>query len=423
LTPRLAVCAALALLGLAGTALVEACSSATCRETLTCDVDVSGEGGHDATVDSADEASADAETEGATDAGDAADAADAFDASDAADATDAADAADAADALDAADGSDAPVCSCTPAIPAGFQGPVAFVEEAPPSGKASPAPPCVAPYTVQVVSGFDDPLSSPASCTCACGAVSGVACSAVSLQTFSDNICHNQCGSILAGACTDSQCAEPSQSAIATSTGSGGKCAASVHVVVPTWAAGQDWAITGRACAPTTPLPEAGSPPDGGSTASDGGDGGSTLLDGGVAMPDSGCAGTDLCAPPSPFGSSLCVWQSGTVACPASYPTQHLLYASGTDTRACAMGSCSCPPATGVSCAVTATISTSATCSGATLIVEAKAGACAEYSAMRSPSYVTASATPSGGACVPGGSATATGAVTPTGPTTVCCGN
>jgi hypothetical protein len=428
LTPRIALCATLALLGVAVEALVGACSTSNCTETLTCGDAGPREGGADATVDASNDVSSEAGTDGAT------------------------------DALDAPD---APVCACIPPVPAGFLGPVAFIEETPDAGNAAAPPPCVAPYTFEVVSGFNDPIASPASCTCACGSVTGVGCSAVTVQTFSDNTCHNRCGSVLAGTCTASQCAQATQSAIASaSTQVGGSCAASVEKGVPTWNAGQDWGVAGRACASSAPVPEAGAPDGGdggddGSAQSDGGDGGAAVPDSGEGgspvtdsgapdggdsgspasdsgapdggdsgspAPDSGCAGTEVCAPFSPFGSSLCVWQSGVVACPASYPNQHLLYASGTDSRSCTPGNCSCPAPTGVSCSVSVTISTEANCSGATVLV-GDAGACANYGSVTSPSFVGAHVTHSGGSCTPNGSATANGQITPTGATTVCCGN
>jgi hypothetical protein len=414
LTARIALCATLALLGVAAGALVGACSTSNCTETLTCGDAGPHEGGADGTVDSSSDASSDAGSDGATDAMDAA---------------------------------DAPSCACIPVVPAGFQGPVAFVEdEATDGGNAPSPPPCVAPYAYEAVNGFRNPIASAASCTCQCGSVTGAGCSAVTVQTFSDNTCHNQCGSVLAATCKASQCAQATQSAIASApTPVGGSCAASVKENVLTWDSDHDWGVIGQACA-SSAVPEAGASDGGdagdggsdGSAGADSGDSGSAVPEGGEGgspgadsgapdggdgnLPgaDSGCEGTEVCVPFSPVGSSLCVWKSGVVACPVSYPYQHLLYASGTDGRSCTTGDCGCPAPTGVSCSVTTTISTSANCSGAVVLV-GDAGSCAAYGSLTNPTYVGATVSHSGGSCAPSGSASPTGTVTPTAATTVCC--
>jgi hypothetical protein len=417
LRARLLVCATVAVLSAASAGLVGACSSGACSETLTCD-EAATEGGEDGTVDSPIDVRSDTGMDvtpgdGSVDGSDAGDAADG--ASDARDSS--ADAGDGAsdapsDALDASDARDAPadaveaagVCgapfTCTPAVPAGFTGPVAFVQEAPASGGDAPAPPaCAAPYTVQAVNGVNDPIVSPPTCTCACGAVDG-GCSASSVETFLDNVCVNPCNGVSAPTCMPSGCGttstpRSSQSAIVSvPVPMGGACTEFVQKTVPPWNAAQDWGVTGRACATSSTLPEGG------------------------------CTGTEICAPapPSGFGTSLCVYRSGLQTCPSTYPNQHLFYASGTDTRSCVDG-CSCGSPTGVSCSVVGSVSSSATCAGASLLF-ADAGSCAAFgSAFTTPFFVNATVTPSGGSCAPGGGATPSGGVTPNNPVTVCCAN
>lgn len=381
---RLVFGATVALLTVAGAALLGACGSGACSETLTCDG--SSEGGEDSTVDSPPDAGTDVGRDGTLEA----ELDSAFDGSD-------------AEALDAPDVHDAPVdvveaaaaCGCTPAVPAGFSGPVAFAQEAPASGVAPTPPACASPYTVQAVNGGNDPIFSAPTCTCTCGAVDG-GCSVSTVRTFLDNVCVNQCGFVSAPTCTSSECVgESSNSAIVSvPVAMGGACTQSVQKTVPAWNAAQDWGVTGRACATTSTLPEGG------------------------------CTGTEICAPApsSAFGTGVCVYQTGkVVACPSTYPNQHVLYSSGTDTRSC-VDSCSCGSPTGVSCSVVGAVSTSSTCAGASLLF-GDAGSCATFPVTSPPFFVSATVTPSGGSCAPGGSATEAGTVTPTGPTTVCCAN
>jgi len=389
LRSRRVFCATVAVLAVASAALVGACSSGACSEMLTCDGGPSSEGGQDGTLDALAEVGSDVETDGTVEAAGEA-ATDALDGSDATDgSTDAGDST-----TDATDGPTDAGCAapftCAPAVPTGFHGPVAFAEEAADSGNAPAPPACTPPYTVQVASGFNDPIASPASCTCTCGSLKG-GCSTVTIETFSDNICQNECNAVLAGACTASGCGGIAQSAIVSvPRPSGGSCAEAVQKSVPAWNPTANWAVTGRACASSS------------------------------ALPEGGCTGAEVCAPSSPFGSSLCVWESGNVACPTPYPNQHLVYASGSDSRTCA-DNCTCASPTGVSCSVVATVASKSSCSGGSVLV-ADAGSCAHFGSVMA-SFVSASVTPSGGSCTPGGSTAPSGTVTPTEPTTVCCEN
>jgi hypothetical protein len=279
--------------------------------------------------------------------------------------------------------------TCVPAVPTGFSGPVALLEETGDGGDAPPPPSCSGAYALDVVDGFETPIFSPASCSCVCGAVSG-GCSMPIVETFEDNVCVNFCNQVLAGTCTLDACSQTSQSAkiIQGSQPSGGSCAPSVGAIVPPWSSSSDWATTLRAC-------------------------------GATAEPtDAGCPAAQVCAvsPAPPFAATLCVWQAGNVTCPAAYPAKTVAYATGTDSRECS-DQCTCGTPSGVACSATVTISSSSTCGSGTLILP---GQCGFYSGTSTP-YVSAPVTASSGSCAPGGTSSPTGTVTPSGATTVCC--
>jgi hypothetical protein len=383
-----------------------ACSSSDCTETLTCDT-----GGNDATGDGASladgldvSATDQAVDSGPGDSGRIDVRSDSTSDSPPDGVTDVANTDGSADVTPdhAAEGSvsDAaseetgpPTCqgTCTAAVPAGFQGPVAYVQET--GSPASSPPSCAGAYTIDVLDAFATPLFSPATCQCACGSVSG-GCSSPAVETYTDNACINECFQVVAGACTADSCGSSSQSAKITmpSQPQGGSCSANVQKTVPTWSSTQDWSVAGRACATSS------------------------------VFSGTGCPATEICAsvPSAPYGPALCVWEAGNVACPSAYPVKYLLYTSGTDGRDCSNG-CSCGSPSGVSCSATVTLSSSSSTCGAGTLLNG-GGACNMYGSMATP-YVSATVTPSGGSCTPGGTASPTGTITPTGATTVCCGS
>jgi hypothetical protein len=305
---------------------------------------------------------------------------------------------DASEPKDAGQDTPPPLCgsgsACTPAAPAGFTGPVAFDLQNPGSGNAPTPLDCSAPYATDVFGSlFASPNADPAVCQCECGAVAN-GCAGPMVETYTSNMCNttNPCTTIQAGACQAAGCGIGGQSGsiVAAAQPSGGACGSSVQKTVPTWDSTQDWGTAARVCAPTT------------------------------SPPTTGCTGTEVCAPASQFGTSLCIYQTGNVACPSSYPNRHLLDMSGTDTRSCTNG-CTCGSPTGVTCSSSVTWSSSATCSPSAPITSG--GACVFFGGTLSPPYIAATVTTTGGACASGGSSTPSGAVTPTGPTTVCCAN
>jgi hypothetical protein len=356
----------------AAVACLGACSTGECHETLTCDLGpadtAAAEGGDVTLADAAGDAPPETGPEGGTDA-----------------------IADAGLDVPTDAGSSCAEAGlvCTPAIPVGFQGPVALALESGDSGAAPTPPVCAGAYAIDALDGHANPLFVPAACTCACGPVDG-GCTDPVVETFTDNVCVNKCNQMIAGACTSDACGQSSQSAKITmpSQASGGSCAESVQKGVPPWNAAQGWGTAGRACA-------------------------------GGPLPEGGCPASEVCSapPPASFGAGLCVWQTGDVACPATYPSKQLLYASGADDRDCA-DACTCAPPAGVACNATVTASPNATCSGGTLLTGG--ATCNFYGTMSTP-YVNATVMASGGSCASGGSATPSGAVTPTSPSTICC--
>jgi hypothetical protein len=78
-----------------------------------------------------------------------------------------------------------------------------------------------------------------------------------------------------------------------------------------------------------------------------------------AGTPGGGCAAGSVCVPdPAPF--AMCIAQVGTVACPAGFPTQHLVGTSVTDTRSCS--ACGCTFDAGA-CTGTTTLYTTSNCS------------------------------------------------------------
>jgi hypothetical protein len=352
-----------------------ACSSSACEETLTCAADVADASG-DAVI-----------VEGGRDETDVVDAADGMARDGAADVG-----FEAGDGPDVAPDGPTTACVrsgavCTPAIPPGFQGPAILELSTSDAGAAPPAPSCASPYPVDALEAYGRPIALPATCGCACGPVTG-GCSSPAVETYTDNTCVNECNQVLAGACTLDACSSSAQSARITGSSqpAGGGCTASLQRTVPQWDAAADWGALARVCATTG------------------------------ASIDGGCQAPQLCVPPAPTGAAICVWQQADVPCPAGYPEKALLYTSGSDGRDCA-SACTCDAPTGVTCSAIITVSSAATCGAGTLLV---AGSCNAFASTASP-YVSATVTPSGGACVADGGAKPTGAVTPSGPVTVCC--
>ena len=128
----------------------------------------------------------------------------------------------------------------------------------------------------------------------------------------------------------------------------------------------------------------------------------------------SACGAGNVCVPdPSPFG--VCVSQAGTNACPAAFPTQHLVGTTLADTRGCT--SCGCTFDIGT-CEGTATLYGNTGCSMGAQNITAN-GTCTAVFGNRS--WRAFAYTPTTNASCAGTAVTADGGVAFADVTTVCC--
>lgn len=291
------------------------------------------------------------------------------------------DAATSASTAEPADSAAAPACECTPAAPAGWNGPYAVALG------TDDVSPCVKDggYEVEAYLGRSGVSARDPECKCTCGKPD-TTCSIPVTSTFADGVCLGPCRTATdALSCgTPLTCGEPSAKALGVrfgeSTPLDGSCAPKLTAYVPPLAS--DRSI--RLCAPRA---AAGT------------------CDGGVCLP----------VPTSPFSkTNRCVTKSGTVeSCPATFPVRSVFRSAGTDTRGCS--ACSCAAPEGVKCRATASISSSA-CKDPT-VIDVPSGCTPIAGSAR---IVTVPGTPEGGSCkARGGEPIGAFAAGPT--TTVCC--
>jgi hypothetical protein len=129
-----------------------------------------------------------------------------------------------------------------------------------------------------------------------------------------------------------------------------------------------------------------------------------------------GCGAGKVCtsAGEAPFVAGICVYRSGDVACPSSYPDKHKFTDSVVDTRDCT--GCTCGGATG-SCAVTTKVYSNASCNGGALDVP-NDGSCVPVTG--NPSSIQIDLTKTG-TCPPSGGQAVGSIVAGALATTVCC--
>ncbi len=285
---------------------------------------------------------------------------------------------------------------CVPSVPPGWSGPFEVY------AAADASPPCSANFAGPAYDGNGDLTARAAECTCDCG--SGiVTCSTPTLSFYSQalatgNSCttstHCQdvtpppgacttldasaaCFGVLKGASFDMVAGSPTIT-------DGGCAPTATQAVTPT-----TWGISARACVSA------------------------------VAPGRANCPMGAVCAPQpaSPFGSGLCVSQTGAVPCPSTgYTVNEVFYAGVDDQRSCS--SCTCGSVTGASCSATVSVSssTNGTCSTGTI----------EYITPTScdpiqlPGDYRVAVTPTYGTCA-ASTVTGIGVAAPTGPTTFCC--
>jgi hypothetical protein len=285
-------------------------------------------------------------------------------------------------------GGAAPTCAdathaCVEEAPSGWVGPFALY-----AGPGA-APPCANAYPDAVGDYHGELDEGTPTCDCACDPATGISCTGSAqicypgsgvqacitiCQGTKTNLPPNQCVSVPTSASTNISISEPTPTQI-------GSCTPNATKSIPT----PTWGVNARAC-------------------------------GGAAMPPTGCASGEVCAPiaAAPY-DTLCVVASGDVDCPdAFYAKKNTFYDSFTDTRDCS--ACTCGTASS-KCGGKVSF-THPGCGGGSLLDEQKnAGYCGSYGT----GFDSATYYPSpSGTCPPSGGEL-TGMVTPNGATTVCC--
>ncbi len=296
--------------------------------------------------------------------------------------------------------------TCTAPVPAGgWLGPALLWLGA----STATSPSCPTGYQT-ALDAHQGPTGTADTCICAC-TPSGQACSATG--TFH----------------VDQNCqATPGCTSVATSSTSNGAC-----TPLPTNNCGTGGSFevgggaipapTGGACTATPSVATQGSTPAWTTSARVCAASGPIDSPGGCTTPG------DQCVPVSPgaasgFSATLCVYQSGDLACPTDYPNNRQVVFSGEDGSSRGCGACTCTTASpaGGSCAATITVFSNADCSGNTVPYNLGT-ACVGYNnqSPTDPMSVRASYTVTAGSCTVATQSQPTGSVVGTGPTTVCC--
>jgi hypothetical protein len=285
--------------------------------------------------------------------------------------------------------------ACVPSVPAGWSGPFEVY-----SG-ASASPPCSANFAGPAYDGNGGLTAKAASCACTCTSATGVSCSSPEISFYANIAPDGTCATaafcadltLAADNCTTvdvpPMCAglKPltTEMTAGATTPIGGTCTAMPSEVLMPYS----WGVNARACVSSlTP-----------------------------ARVD--CAAGSICAPEpvTPFGSMLCVSQTGTATCPTSgYTTPMTFYGGVDDGRTCT--GCSCGAVAGAECSgsVTVSPSTNAMCTGNADIYLLPFSC----DAVQQPADFRLTTSASGGTCS-SSAVTAAGAATPTMPTTFCC--
>jgi len=282
----------------------------------------------------------------------------------------------------------APVCDpatrrCVPAVPAGWDGPVALVENA----ADEEVPSCGASFPLFAFEALTDLEVEAAECDCECGAPNNATCATPTVQR--KNVVN--CGaapnaSWLVNACSNLVTGATGQYWRATSQVNGGTCVATAtNIVSP---AGFETRIT--ACAST----------------------------GGDAL---GCEADESCipSPDAPLDGRVCVWQAGDLQCPAGdWTARQLIHQNLDDDRGCSP--CACGTATG---ACTGSVGVrNLQCGAQTPVTSASLsiGAACQQVNFSVFSAGTPSVTPSNPTCAAANS-TPVGDADPVEPITLCC--
>jgi hypothetical protein len=275
--------------------------------------------------------------------------------------------------------------ACTPAVPAGWQGPSVLYTG------ASPPPGCGIFWTESALTAGMGVTAPPATCSaCTCGVPTGEGCATSAIVEIAQN---PTCTSGLLNTAPLGACIEVGEvEALGVRAGplpaTGGTCKAAggaPTVKPPTFA------MQAALCAPETT--------GGGCTA-------------GVCIPQV----------PTGYGSGVCIYQDGDVACPTGpYAQKTLLYSGFADDRSCSACACGAP--------------SGGTCPASVLLFEymppfagcafpgpslAANGTCVATGIEVGGFTLELGGAPSGGGCAASGGSPI-GTTTATMPTTVCC--
>ena len=268
---------------------------------------------------------------------------------------------------------DDPNCEATACVdpaPAGFSGPVALF-----MGPAGSLPECPAGLS-ELYLGGANPSFEPSGCTgCTCGAPSGESCS-ISVTYYQSSTCSTYASS---GSVSSSCSATYSGTvgSVQVSASPTGNCAPG-PTPTPTLSPAA-FADEARACGIASGTP-------------------ATCEAGGVCSPASSQA-------------AACIFQSGDVECPSTFPTRHVFHESLNDSRGCAACSCSFDA---TSCSVTLTAYQDTGCS---LPLTTTGTGCLTGDVH---AFSINSQSVSGETCVSNG-ANPTGCASGDSPTTFCC--
>lgn len=266
--------------------------------------------------------------------------------------------------------------ACVMNIPAGWSGPTAVV-----TGQAEPS--CTSGLSNVELRLQDGLSASPAECVCDCAAAEGIDCDAsvVVVDTYDDNNCTDpqDTGSGVLGECINLCCGGDSANFVKAVPDVAAASCAPITVAdaapLPAW----DQHLTG--CGPVERI----------------------------------TCGAESCFA-APSGQSLCIYQTGELACPDGlFSERTVWFADYDDTRAC--GACTCGEVIDADChEVVEGYSNDQCANNEAFILPAAQCATAPID-FDSAKVLSVAPT---GSCMPTGGAP-TGEVTPTEPTTVCC--
>ena len=256
-------------------------------------------------------------------------------------------------------------------------------------------------FANDVVDGNMGLTANAAACTCSCGNVTGADCDGAATWTlYTDVGCQDSCVSAGMPAGVANFCDGTDGCSAGSFKGTSYPPALNLASCNPTWTTTKppsSWQTTARGCGYSGP-----------------GDMG-------------GCSGGSTCMakPSAPFGTTLCVYQSGSVPCPsATYTVQTVVYGGVDDTRNCT--TCDCGAPTGVSCTVSGTLSAypdDGQCVGSPIgsISDYSGNVCVTMGGQATGGVEgLITITPTGGSCTASGGQP-TGSATPSTPTTICC--